>query len=48
MSRPVAPLGPLDAALQIAEALDEAGVPYAIGGELAYGWWTIPRAPISP
>ena len=37
MSRFVEPADPLDAALHIAEALDAAGVPYAVGGALAYG-----------
>lgn len=34
----------LSAGLLIASALEEAGVPYALGGALAYGQYGIPRA----
>ena len=30
--------------LSLAHALDAAGVPYALGGALAYGVWALPRA----
>lgn len=32
-------------AARLAAALDTAGVPYAIGGAIAYGIWAIPEAP---
>ena len=38
------PTDPLEAAVRVAVALREAGVPHAIGGALAYGWWAVPRA----
>jgi hypothetical protein len=37
---------PLDAGLEIAGALDRAGIPYALGGALAYGLWGVPRATV--
>jgi hypothetical protein len=39
-----APTDALDAALRVAEALEAAEVPYALGGALAYGLWGVPRA----
>lgn len=44
MNAAVVPVDPLDAALHIGHHLSAAGVSYAIGGALAYGWWAIPRA----
>jgi len=44
MSMPVAPVDPLDAALHLGDHMSAAGVSYAIGGALAYGWWAVPRA----
>jgi hypothetical protein len=38
------PTDALDAALRIARAFETHGVPYAIGGALAYGLYGIPRA----
>jgi hypothetical protein len=38
------PEDPLAAAIAIAKAFDAHGVPYAIGGALAYGYWAVPRA----
>ncbi|MFN8544938.1 MAG: hypothetical protein U0807_12160 [Candidatus Binatia bacterium] len=38
------PADAFDAALRVADALDRAGVPYALGGALAYGQYGIPRA----
>jgi hypothetical protein len=38
------PNDPLDAGLAIARAFAAAGIPYALGGALAYGVWGIPRA----
>jgi len=32
------------AALEVTQALDGAGIPYALGGAFAYGVWAIPRA----
>ena len=40
------PGDPLEAALAISHAFDEHGVSYAIGGALACGLWSIPRATI--
>ena len=40
------PSDPLEAGLLLGESLDQAGIPYAIGGALAYGIWGIPRATI--
>jgi hypothetical protein len=39
-----APADAFEAALAIARALDTAGIPYALGGALAYGQYGIPRA----
>lgn len=36
-------LDALDAALAVARALEQQGVPYAIGGALAFGVWGTPR-----
>lgn len=38
-----APADAVEAAVRIARALEARGVPYAIGGALAYGHWAIPR-----
>lgn len=38
------PSDALDAGLQVAAALERHGVPYALGGALAYGQYGIPRA----
>jgi hypothetical protein len=38
------PSDPLEAALALAQALEAAGISYALGGALAYGIWGIPRA----
>jgi hypothetical protein len=35
---------PLELALDIAQALDEHSVPYALGGALALSYWAVPRA----
>lgn len=40
------PSDPLEAGLLLGESLDQAGIPYALGGALAYGIWAIPRATI--
>lgn len=40
------PEDPLAAGLELAAALDQAGIPYALGGALAYGLWGVPRATI--
>ncbi len=37
-------MGPIEAAIEIAEALRAAEVPYAIGGALAYAYWGVARA----
>ncbi|MFO8072414.1 MAG: nucleotidyltransferase [Polyangia bacterium] len=42
----VEPGDPLEAGLSIASAFEEHGVPYAIGGALAYGLWGVPRATV--
>jgi hypothetical protein len=42
----VEPSDPLEAGLSIAGAFEEHGVPYAIGGALAYGLWGVPRATV--
>jgi hypothetical protein len=39
-----APSDPLEAGLALAAAFEHAGVPYALGGALAYGLWGVPRA----
>lgn len=39
-----APNDPLEAGLDLARAFEAAGIPYALGGALAYGIWGIPRA----
>ena len=41
-----APADPIEAALRVASALDEAEIPYALGGALAYGLWAVPRATV--
>ena len=41
-----APNDPLDAALQIASAFEDARISYALGGALAYGLWAVPRATV--
>lgn len=41
---PLAPADALEAALQVARALEDREVPYALGGALAYGLWGVPRA----
>lgn len=46
MSQGSPPSDPLEAGLQIAEAFDRAGIPYALGGALAYGIWAVPRATV--
>lgn len=38
-----ADVGPVDVAVRFAQALEAAGVPYAIGGAIAYGYWGVPR-----
>ena len=40
------PTDPVDAAIRIAERLEADGIPYAIGGALAYGLWAVPRATV--
>jgi hypothetical protein len=40
----LAPNDPLEAGIALARAFDAHGVPYALGGALAYGIWGIPRA----
>lgn len=45
-SSPIEPFDPLDAGLRLAQALDQEGISYALGGALAYGLWGIPRATI--
>ena len=40
------PSDPVDAAIRIAARLEEDGVPYAIGGALAFGLWAVPRATV--
>lgn len=40
------PSDPLDAGLKLARSFDMCGIPYALGGALAYGVWAIPRATI--
>lgn len=40
------PSDPLDAGLKLAHCFDAAGIPYALGGALAYGIWAIPRATV--
>jgi len=37
---------PTDVASRIADALDGAGLPYALGGALALGAWGVPRATV--
>ena len=34
---------PIDVACRLADALERQGLPYAIGGALAYGYWGVPR-----
>jgi len=41
-----APSDPLDAALRIAAAFEDARISYALGGALAYGLWAVPRATV--
>lgn len=38
--------GPLSRAVELGAAFESYGVPYAIGGALAYGVWAIPRATV--
>ncbi len=38
------PFNAADVGLAIAQVLESAGVPYALGGALAYGVWALPRA----
>lgn len=40
------PSDPVDAAIRIARRLEADGIPYAIGGALAYGLWAVPRATV--
>lgn len=40
------PDDPLTAALALGDHLDERGIPYAVGGALAYGLWAVPRATV--
>lgn len=40
---PVDPLDPLQVARRIADSLESAGITYALGGALAYGFWGPPR-----
>jgi len=40
------PGDPLEAGLLLARAFEEYGVPYALGGALAYGLWGVPRATV--
>ena len=40
------PNDPLEAGLRIARAFEQHGVPYALGGALAYGVWAVPRATV--
>ncbi|HUT77810.1 MAG TPA: hypothetical protein VM285_09000 [Polyangia bacterium] len=42
----VDPGDPLEAGLSIARAFEAHGVPYALGGALAYGLWGVPRATV--
>jgi hypothetical protein len=39
-----APNDPLEAGLALARTFEARGIPYALGGALAYGIWGIPRA----
>ncbi len=41
---PEEPFNAAQIGLKLAEALEAAGIPYAIGGALAYGVWALPRA----
>jgi hypothetical protein len=38
-----AAVDPIELARQVADALEAASIPYAIGGALALGYWTTPR-----
>ena len=40
------PTDPFEAGVRLAGALAAAGVPYALGGALAYGLWGVPRATV--
>jgi len=40
----VAAPDPLEVARRVADALEQAGVPHAIGGAIAYAYWGVPRA----
>lgn len=40
------PGDPLEAGTRIADVLERRGIPYALGGALAYGVWAVPRATI--
>ena len=41
-----APSDPVTVALNLAEVFDARGIPYALGGAIAYGLWGIPRATV--
>ncbi len=43
---PAVPNDPLEAALLLAAAFERAGISYAVGGALAYGLWSVPRATV--
>ena len=40
------PKDALEAGLELAAALEKAGLPYALGGALAYGVWAVPRGTV--
>lgn len=40
------PADPLEASIALGEALEANGIPYAVGGALAFGLWAIPRATV--
>ena len=40
------PSDPLEAGVALAKAFDSRGIPYALGGALAYGLWAVPRATV--
>jgi hypothetical protein len=43
MSAQVPDADPIELARQIADELERSGIPYAIGGAIAYGYWGAPR-----